>query len=140
MAEAATEVQISTVVQPDLQPSDEPVSPTASTISNTLSGNSNNAVAARKRTPSDFEFGRVLGEGSFGQVIEAVEKETGKKYAIKILDKRYVIKHKKTKYVQTEKEIMNMLDHPNVVKLYYTFQDPDKLCMYSIICILWCYV
>lgn len=47
---------------------------------------------------------------------------------VKILEKNHIKKEKKTKYVMTEKEVFNSLDHPFIVKLYYTFQDAEKLC------------
>jgi 3-phosphoinositide dependent protein kinase-1 len=51
-----------------------------------------------------------------------------KDYAIKVLDKRHIIKEKKVKYVNIEKDTLNRLtDHPGVVRLYYTFQDERSL-------------
>jgi len=81
----------------------------------------------RKRIAEDFSFGKLLGEGSFAEVKEATETATGHIFAIKILNKQQIIKEKKVKYVQTEKTILNMLKHPNIVLLYYTFQDPSRL-------------
>ncbi|KAI4201311.1 MAG: hypothetical protein LQ350_003349 [Teloschistes chrysophthalmus] len=76
----------------------------------------------------DFSFGRTLGEGSYSTVMAATDRETGKEYAIKVLDKRHIIKEKKVKYVNVEKDTLNRLtDHPGVVRLYYTFQDESSL-------------
>ncbi|KAL8685487.1 MAG: hypothetical protein Q9218_007732 [Villophora microphyllina] len=76
----------------------------------------------------DFSFGRTLGEGSYSTVMAATDRETGKEYAIKVLDKRHIIKEKKVKYVNVEKDTLNRLtDHPGVVRLYYTFQDERSL-------------
>jgi hypothetical protein len=81
-----------------------------------------------KRTAADFQFINVLGQGAFGEVKLAVETKTGKQFAIKMLDKKHIIDSGKKKYVQTERNIFNILSHPNVVKLFYTFQDPKTLC------------
>eukprot|EP00128_Syssomonas_multiformis_P013618 Colp12_sorted_trinity150504_noHs@10578 len=82
----------------------------------------------RKRTPADFEFGDVLGEGSYSTVMLAKEKRTGRHFAIKILDKKHIMKEKKIKYVDIEKKVFQRLgNHPYFVRLYYTFQDPAKL-------------
>lgn len=82
----------------------------------------------RRRTPQDFVFKNVLGEGAYSTVLLAVEKETSRKFAVKILEKDHIKKEKKTKYVMTEKEALNKLHkHPFIVRLYYTFQDPLKL-------------
>ena len=76
----------------------------------------------------DFAFGRTLGEGSYSTVMAATDRETGKEFAIKVLDKRHIIKEKKVKYVNVEKDTLNRLtEHPGVVRLYYTFQDERSL-------------
>ncbi|KAK2740203.1 pkb-activating kinase-like protein [Myotisia sp. PD_48] len=81
-----------------------------------------------KKGVRDFSYGRVLGEGSYSTVVAATDRQTSKEYAIKILDKRHIIKEKKVKYVNIEKDTLNRLtDHPGVVRLYYTFQDERSL-------------
>ncbi|KAF3491208.1 serine/threonine-protein kinase [Arthroderma uncinatum] len=81
-----------------------------------------------KKGVRDFVFGRTLGEGSYSQVVAATDRQTLKEYAIKVLDKRHIIKEKKVKYVNIEKDTLNRLtDHPGVVRLYYTFQDERSL-------------
>ena len=59
----------------------------------------------------------------------ATEISTSIAFAVKILDKQQIIKERKAKYVNTEKTILNMLKHPNVVQLFYTFQDESSLCI-----------
>ncbi|XP_046430594.1 3-phosphoinositide-dependent protein kinase 1 isoform X1 [Neodiprion fabricii] len=82
-----------------------------------------------KYTPKDFIFGKVIGEGSFGTVYLAKDIHTGKEHAIKVCDKRHIIKEKKTEYVTREKEVLNMLAGAkhSFVRLYCTFQDIDRL-------------
>lgn len=81
-----------------------------------------------KKGVKDFDFGATLGEGSYSTVMAARDRESQKEYAIKVLDKRHIIKEKKVKYVNIEKETLNRLtDHPGVVRLYYTFQDERSL-------------
>lgn len=81
-----------------------------------------------KKGVKDFNYGRTLGEGSYSTVVCATDRQTGKEYAVKILDKRHIIKEKKVKYVNIEKDALNRLtDHPGVVRLYYTFQDQQSL-------------
>lgn len=81
-----------------------------------------------KKGVSDFSFGRVLGEGSYSTVLAATDRQTLKEYAVKILDKRHIIKEKKIKYVNIEKNTLNRLtEHPGIVRLYYTFQDQKSL-------------
>ncbi|KAI7554072.1 Pkinase-domain-containing protein [Hortaea werneckii] len=81
-----------------------------------------------KKGVKDFNFGRTLGEGSYSTVLAATDRQTLKEYAIKVLDKRHIIKEKKVKYVNIERDTLNRLtEHPGVVRLYYTFQDERSL-------------
>ena len=81
-----------------------------------------------KKGVKDFRFGRTLGEGSYSTVILGTDRQSHKEYAIKVLDKRHIIKEKKVKYVNIEKDTLNRLtEHPGVVRLYYTFQDERSL-------------
>ena len=81
-----------------------------------------------KKGVRDFSYGNTLGEGSYSTVVFATDRQTLKEYAVKILDKRHIIKEKKVKYVNIEKDTLNRLtDHPGIVRLYYTFQDERSL-------------
>ncbi|KAJ1656833.1 serine/threonine protein kinase [Dispira simplex] len=82
---------------------------------------------SQKRTVKDFTFGRILGEGSYSTVMVGTEKFAGTEFAVKILDKRHIIKEKKTKYVNIEKTTLSRLSHPFIVRLHYAFQDPGSL-------------
>lgn len=85
-------------------------------------------VRVIKRTVQDFAFGDQIGEGSYSLVVLATDKHTGRKYAVKVLDKRHIIKEKKVKYVNIEKHALNRLSgHMGVVSLYFTFQDKARL-------------
>lgn len=39
------------------------------------------------------------------------------------------MKENKAQYVKRERDVMSNLDHPFFVKLYFTFQDEEKLCI-----------
>ena len=39
------------------------------------------------------------------------------------------MKEKKTKYVMRERDVFAKLNHPFFVKLYFTFQDTERLCI-----------
>ncbi|XP_008203217.1 3-phosphoinositide-dependent protein kinase 1 isoform X2 [Nasonia vitripennis] len=86
-------------------------------------------VPTHKRTPKDFIFGKVIGEGSFSTVYIAKDIHTSKEYAIKVCDKRHIIKEKKSEYVKREKEVLNMLAGAkhSFVRLFCTFQDLERL-------------
>lgn len=85
-------------------------------------------LRAVKKGVKDFHFGRTLGEGSYSTVIAATDRQNLHEYAIKVLDKKHIIKEKKVKYVNIEKDTLNKLtEHPGIVRLYYTFQDMQSL-------------
>lgn len=67
------------------------------------------------------------------QVVLARELATSREYAIKILEKRHIIKENKVPYVTRERDVMSRLDHPFFVKLYFTFQDDEKLCILCVV-------
>ncbi|RWS14671.1 3-phosphoinositide-dependent protein kinase 1-like protein [Dinothrombium tinctorium] len=84
----------------------------------------------RKLSPSDFIFGKVIGEGSFSMVCVAKEINTKRIHAIKICEKSLIRKEKKHEAIMREKDIMYILNlnpSPFVIKLYATFQDVDRL-------------
>ncbi|KAK8882783.1 3-phosphoinositide dependent protein kinase-1 [Tritrichomonas musculus] len=81
----------------------------------------------RQKRRDDFEIGKLLGEGAFGQVLEVVDKETKIHYAMKVLSKAHIIKEKKMPYVKVERDVMTKLHHFNVTRLLLTFQDPGNL-------------
>ncbi|KAK4130303.1 kinase-like protein [Trichocladium antarcticum] len=85
-------------------------------------------IKSVKKGVRDFSFGKVLGEGSYSNVYLATDRQTLREYAVKVLEKKHIIKEKKIKYVNIEKNTLNRLtDHPGIVRLYYTFQDESSL-------------
>lgn len=50
-----------------------------------------------------------------------------KVYAMKVLKKKHMIKRNQVEHIKTERRIMEMIDHPFIIKLKYAFQNPQKL-------------
>ena len=97
-------------------------------IKKEIDANGRTVQKVMKKGVKDFNFGRTLGEGSYSTVLAATDRTNGREYAIKVLDKRHIIKEKKVKYVNIEKDTLNRLtEHPGIVRLYYTFQDERSL-------------
>lgn len=80
-------------------------------------------------TIQDFELGKIYGVGSYSKVVRAKKKDTGIVYALKIMDKKFITKENKTAYVKLERIVLDQLDHPGIVRLYFTFQDTFSLYM-----------
>lgn len=90
---------------------------------------------------TDFEPIKVLGKGSYGKVLLVRDLRTGLLFAQKQLLKASMIinrddgdeeegpKIHNKNYQRTlnEKQILGIVHHPNIVKLYYAFQDNNKL-------------
>jgi len=79
-------------------------------------------------------MGKVLGEGAFARVFAARMKSDGKDYAIKVMEKKFIMKEGKAKEVQMERRVLSDVDHPNVVRLYFSFHDKDHLYMVLDLC------
>lgn len=100
----------------------------AVSVQKTVDQNGKTTSKVVKKGVKDFAFGRTLGEGSYSTVLAATDRQSNREYAIKVLDKRHIIKEKKVKYVNIEKDTLNRLtEHPGIVRLYYTFQDERSL-------------
>lgn len=84
---------------------------------------------ARKMTASDFEPLRCLGKGTFGTVLLVKQQATGRLYAQKQFKKASLTVHKRLiEQTKTERSILESVNrHPFVVKLFYAFQDLEKL-------------
>jgi 3-phosphoinositide dependent protein kinase-1 len=50
-----------------------------------------------KLQPSDFYFGKCLGEGAYARVVHARAKNTESQFAIKIMEKRHIKKENKVR-------------------------------------------
>lgn len=101
----------------------------------------------------DFNPIRVLGQGAYGKVILVKDKQTNKLYAMKQLKKAEILisstdtnseavgkipetddedseEIKRAKRIErtfAERTILSQLEHPNIVKLFYSFHDTSKL-------------
>uniref|UniRef100_A0A1B6KDU0 cAMP-dependent protein kinase n=1 Tax=Graphocephala atropunctata TaxID=36148 RepID=A0A1B6KDU0_9HEMI len=78
---------------------------------------------------SDFKIIRKLGEGGFGKVVLAEIKSgyDDTLYAIKVIDKKSVVKQKVFTKVYNEKKVLQSLNFPFVVYLKYFFIDFKNL-------------
>ncbi|KAK4193315.1 putative serine/threonine-protein kinase [Podospora australis] len=82
-----------------------------------------------KITAEDFEPLKCLGKGAYGTVLLVKQRTTGRLFAQKQFKKASMVVHKKLiEQTKTERQILESINrHPFVVKLYYAFQDQEKL-------------
>ena len=83
----------------------------------------------RKMCAEDFEPLRCLGKGAFGTVHLVKQHATGRLYAQKQFRKASLTVHKRlVEQTKTERVILESVNrHPFVVKLFYAFQDHERL-------------
>jgi len=83
----------------------------------------------KKMAARDFEPLTCLGKGTFGTVLLVRHVGTGRLYAQKQFRKASITVHKKlVEQTKTERMVLESVNcHPFVVKLYYAFQDHEKL-------------
>ena len=94
------------------------------------STNPSNLVCLR-----NFKVLDILGVGGFGTVFKVQHILTEKIYAMKVMNKNYIIQKKYLHYVVGEFEIMKMLSgFPFVIDLHYCFQTANYLYMIIDIC------
>ncbi|KAJ3273308.1 3-phosphoinositide dependent protein kinase-1 [Terramyces sp. JEL0728] len=78
------------------------------TVSNRNLTEMSESEELRKRVPQDFEFGRLLGEGSYSTVLYCIERNTPNEYAVKILEKQQIIREKKVRLINAGKDAMSL--------------------------------
>jgi len=76
----------------------------------------------------DYKIGDTIGKGNFATVKKVKHRETGEKFAVKVLYKKKMSEKDKLN-IQSEIEILKQLDHPNIVKLVDVFEDEKHWCL-----------
>jgi len=75
----------------------------------------------------DFAMISIIGQGSFGKVVQVRMKDTGDIFAMKVLSKKNVVDRGELEHTISERNILMNINHPFIMKLHYSFQSPDKL-------------
>lgn len=82
---------------------------------------------ATSKSLKDFEIGRALGKGKFGNVYMARTKEDNWIVALKVLSKKQLIKHNVQHQLRREIEIQSHLHHKNILHFYGFFWDDTRI-------------
>lgn len=108
-----------------------------------LSSEESKARKRQKKQLDDFESIKLLGEGAYGQVLLVKEKANNSIFAMKQMRKANILimsdepnekkqsasspKMKQVERTFSERDILTEINHPNIVKLFYSFHDQNKL-------------
>lgn len=71
-----------------------------------------------------YKPGRTLGEGNYAKVQECTQKDTNRRFLLKIISKAKIFGFEDV--ILRELNIMRLLNHPNIVKLESDFEDEDN--------------
>ena len=77
--------------------------------------------------PTDFELLCIVGTGAYGRVLQVRHRETGKFHAMKVIDKKLLVRKKCARYTREERNILTQVDHPFIVHMDYAFQTEKKV-------------
>ena len=69
-----------------------------------------------------YEVKEKLGNGKFGLVRLGIHKQTGRKVAIKIMNKKDM-NNQDLELVKTEIDVLKIGQHPNIIRLYDVFEN-----------------
>lgn len=91
-----------------------------------LQENQSQKILEKSEILSEYKFYNFLGKGMFCEVRLAKDK-TDRRVAIKMIRKKHFTDLDSIKKIIIEKEIMNSLNHRNILKLFRTFQTNSRL-------------
>eukprot|EP00128_Syssomonas_multiformis_P000239 Colp12_sorted_trinity150504_noHs@20430 len=76
-----------------------------------------------------FKLLRSVGKGAFGKVCIVMRRDTKRLFAMKYMNKEKLLGKNALKNVYNERKILEMLNHPFIVNLWFAFQDDEDMFM-----------
>ena len=90
------------------------------------------AAAAEPALPAmlldRYELGPILGKGGFAYVREGLDRQTGDRVAVKIIQ-RSTVKTSAELSIRREVKILSMLNHPNIVRTFNFYEEIEYFYM-----------
>ena len=80
-----------------------------------------------KLTKASFKFLSIIGRGGFGKVWKVYSKKYKTIYAMKEMSKTKIIDKRSEKSVKAERDLLEMMHHPFIINMHFSFQDNDHL-------------
>ena len=82
-----------------------------------------NELKIRQTSLGDYTIKETIGKGTFSKVKLGINKITGEKVAIKILNKSKIKEKEDLNRIIREINILSKMDHKNVIKVFQTLED-----------------
>ena len=82
-----------------------------------------NELQTKQGNFGDYMIKETIGKGTFSKVKLGINKITGEKVAIKILDKTKILEKEDLDRIIREMSILSKMDHENVIKVFQIFED-----------------
>tara|TARA_B100000768_G_C11019926_1_gene265708 strand:- start:140 stop:526 length:387 start_codon:yes stop_codon:yes gene_type:complete len=84
-------------------------------------------MSGRQLKVGNYQIGERLGEGTFGTVVKATHAIAGERVAVKVLEKKRMQQADDIERVGREIQILKLLKHPYVVRLWEIIYEKDKI-------------
>lgn len=81
----------------------------------------------KHRLKQRFDVKKKLGQGTYGKVQLAVNRETGQEVAIKTIKKVKIENEQDLIRIRREIQIMSSIQHPHLIHIYEVFENKDKI-------------
>ncbi|XP_047437988.1 aurora kinase A [Mugil cephalus] len=119
--------QVSRVTPESTKPPSEPAKSEKPQTKPTKSDHAHVSSSKKPWSLENFDIGRPLGKGKFGNVYLARERQTKFILALKVLFKKQLEKAGVEHQLRREVEIQSHLRHPNILRLYGYFHDASRV-------------
>jgi len=96
----------------------------------------NELIVAESKSNSDGEYKKIkfLGEGSYASVYQVQNKYTGSICAMKVIKKKFGSSSSEEKEILNEINILRMMDHPNILKIFEFYSNPREFSIVTELC------
>ncbi|XP_062522600.1 NUAK family SNF1-like kinase 1 isoform X2 [Corticium candelabrum] len=88
---------------------------------------SSTGSTGRGHTIGHYRIVRTLGSGTYGKVKLAEDLNTGKKVALKLIEKSSIKNEKEMQRVRREVAIQSALRHPHIVEIFEVMEDKQRI-------------
>ena len=90
---------------------------------------------SKEKQIGDYILEDEIGSGGFAKVVQGIHIPTGEKVAIKVLDKLQLMEDPENlKRVEREIQILKLVKHKNIIKLYEVMETPQKIYLVMELC------